>query len=411
MARFTYRARDRAGALVQGTQEGVSRDTVAGELSRQGFVPVTIEPVVNQAGLDLDLREFALRWRGVGLDELIIFSRQMHALSKAGVPIIAALNGLQSSSRSPVLAAILADVVKRLEGGVSLASAMRPHPRAFDDLFVAMVMVGENTGRLDEVFLQLAANLELERETRKRVGQALRYPLIVVTAITFAILVINYYVIPAFASVFAKFGADLPLATRLLVTSSNFFVAHGFWVASGSVALIALFLHWKKTPTGSVRWDRFKLRIPIIGPLLNLVALSRFARNFALMIRGGLPVTQALALVADSLDNRYLGAAIGGMRSAIERGDTLLRSASATGLFSPLIIQMLAVGEETGNIDRLLVNVADFYDQEVGYALKRLSEAIEPILLVFMGILVLILALGVFLPMWDLGSAALGKSR
>jgi MSHA biogenesis protein MshG len=409
VARFVYRARDSGGGLKTGSLDAASRDNLAGELMRQGLTPVSIEPAGAENSLSLDLQDRWSKWKKISLDELIIFSRQMHALSKAGVPIIKALTGLQDASRSPAMAKVLGEVVKRLEGGVALASAMRPHPQAFDELYVAMVMVGENTGRLDEVFMQLAANLELERETRKRVGQALRYPLIVVMAITVAILVINYFVIPAFASVFAKFGADLPLPTKILVASSNFLLNYGWWVGAGLVATVYAFFYWKKTAAGNLQWDRFKLRIPIVGPLLNLVALSRFARNFALMIKGGLPITQALGLVSDSLDNRYLGKAIGDMRTGIERGDTLLRTASAAGLFSPLIIQMLAVGEETGSIDQLLTNVADFYDEEVAYALKRLADSIEPILLVFMGIMVLILALGVFLPIWDLGSVALGK--
>lgn len=412
MPRFSYRARTQQGELSEGTYDAASLENVANELSRQGLIPIRIEPQSGGlvgASTAIDFKQLAKRWQKVSLDELIIFCRQMHALSKAGVPIISALAGLRASTHSELLADTLGDVARRLEGGVSLGVAMRPHDKIFDHLFIAMVMVGENTGRLDDVFEQLAANLELERETRKRVTQALRYPIIVVMAIVAAILVINYYVIPAFSSVFAKFGAELPLPTKILVASSNFMLNYG-WLVLGGVALLSYsFMRWKKTEEGSYRWDRWKLKIPIVGPLLYLVALSRFARNFAMMIRGGLPITQALGLVSESLDNGYLGKAIADMRSGIERGDTLLRTASATGLFSPLIIQMLSVGEETGNMDHLLTNVADFYDQEVEYALKRLAEAIEPILLVFMGIMVLVLALGVFLPMWDLSSVALGK--
>lgn len=412
MPRFSYRARTQQGELTEGVYDSATLENVANELARQGLIPVRIEPVSGGlvgASSAIDFKEITKRWQKVGLDELIIFCRQMHALSKAGVPIISALAGLRASTHSELLAETLTDVTRRLEGGVSLGVAMRPHSKIFDHLFVAMVMVGENTGRLDDVFEQLAANLELERETRKRVTQALRYPMIVVAAILTAILVINYYVIPAFSSVFAKFGAELPVPTKILVASSNFMLNYGWLVLGGAVLLVYGFLHWKKTPEGNYHWDRWKLKIPIVGPLLNLVALSRFARNFAMMIRGGLPITQALGLVAESLDNGYLEKAIADMRTGIERGDTLLRTATATGLFSPLIIQMLSVGEETGNMDHLLTNVADFYDQEVEYALKRLAEAIEPILLVFMGIMVLVLALGVFLPMWDLSSVALGK--
>ncbi len=286
---------------------------------------------------------------------------------------------------------------------------MNAFPKVFDNLFISMVHVGENTGLLEQSFLQLAKSLELERDTRRRIGQATRYPKMVVGALGAALTVINVFVIPKFASVFAKLGADLPMPTKILMATSNFFINYWWVVIAMIAAAIYGFNYWKKTDKGHYDWDRIKLRMPITGALFEKVTLSRFSRNFAMMLGAGLPITSALGIAGDSTNNKYVSTQINSMRTGIERGDSLLRTANTTGMFTPLVLQMMAVGEETGAIDKLLNDVADFYDEEADYALKRLSEAIEPILIVGMGVLVLILALGVFLPIWDLGKAAMGR--
>lgn len=406
---FVYKGRDSSGAAKEGVIEAASTEAVATELLRRGITPVKISQQASGSKASQPVSLGPLFQKRVGLDELIIFSRQMYALMKAGIPIIRAMRGLADTSRSPALAETLDQVTDRLETGVSLGVSMRAHPKVFSDLFVNMILVGENTGQLDEAFLRISKILELERETRKRVAQALRYPIFVVVALVIALLVVNLFVIPQFATVFAKFGADLPLLTKLLVTTSDFMINYWWVMLIVSIAGVSAFIIWKRSPEGHYRWDKLKFRIPIIGPLLELVALSRFARNISTTLAAGMPVTQALTVVADAVDNEYIGDHLRKMRTAIERGDSLLRAAAQTGLFTPLIIQMLSVGEETGQVDQMLANVADFYDEEVDYSLKRLAESIEPILLVAMGILVLILALGVFLPIWDLGKAALGK--
>jgi MSHA biogenesis protein MshG len=272
-----------------------------------------------------------------------------------------------------------------------------------------MIHVGENTGQLEEAFKQLSDNLELERDTRKRIKQATRYPTMVISAIFVALMIVNFFVIPQFASVFKKFGADLPVPTQILVATSNFCIDY-WWLMFGLIgAVIYAFKRWTNTPHGRVAWDERKLRLPIVGVLFEQIALSRFTRNFAMMLKSGMPITHALAIGAEACGNRFIGSRIVGMKNGIERGDSLLRTARATEIFTPLVLQMIAVGEETGAIDSLLNEVADFYDEEADYSLKRLAESIEPILIVAMGGIVLILALGVFLPIWDLGSAAMGK--
>ncbi len=406
---FSYRGKTANGEVRQGNLAAASAEAAASELLRQGITPLSIRPQAEPASTLEQPAGLALFRRKVGLDELIVFCRQMHALTRAGIPLIRTMRGLAESSRSPVLAEVLDDVTSRLEGGSTMATAMQAHPDVFPELFVAMIHVGENTGLLDDAFQRLAEMLELERDTRRRLKQALRYPTFVVIALLAALLVVNFLVIPKFATVFAKLGADLPLLTQVLVGTSNALLGYWHVAVFAAAAVAVLVRQWKATGDGRQTWDRYKLRVPIIGPLLELITLSRFARNFAAMLAAGMPVTHALSIGAEATDNAWMASHIKGMRAGIERGESLLRTARNSGMFTPLILQMIAVGEETGAVDDMLVKVADFYDEDVDYGLKRLAESIEPILIVAMGVLVLILALGVFLPIWDLGSAAMGR--
>ncbi|KXS53848.1 MAG: type II secretory pathway subunit PulF [Marinobacter sp. T13-3] len=406
---FSYRGKDSQGAVQQGSLKAASQEAAASELMRRGITPLIIKESQQQQSVTEKLNNIPLFRKNVTLDELIVFCRQMHALTKAGIPLIRTMRGLGETTRSPVLAEVLDDITTRLEGGTTMATAMQAHPKVFSDLFIAMIHVGENTGMLDDAFKRLSEILELERDTKRRVKQALRYPIFVIVALFAALMVVNFLVIPRFASVFDKLGADLPFLTQVLVGTSNFLL--GYWhVMLFALASAAILVRqWKETEKGRLQWDRYKLRIPIIGPLLELITLSRFARNFATMLSAGMPVTSALSVTADATDNAWIGEHIKEMRQGIERGESLLRTARNSGMFTPLILQMIAVGEETGSVDDMLNNVADFYDEDVDYGLKRLAESIEPILIVAMGILVLILALGVFLPIWDLGAAAMGR--
>ncbi|PKF71780.1 MSHA biogenesis protein MshG [Pseudomonas fluvialis] len=410
MAQFRYSGRNAQGARVSGLVEAASLDQAANELLAQQITPLQIDAQQADKGADV-LQQLLerLRRRRVELDELIIFCRQMYSLSKAGVPIIRAIGGLAESTRNLYLREVLQAVRSDLERGLGLAVAMNVHPRVFNTLFISMVSVGENTGQLDGAFRQLSSYLELERETRKRLKQATRYPLFVLSAMGVALAVINLFVIPAFAKVFEQFKAELPWATRVLIGTSQFFQDYWWLLLILLAGGLYGFLRWTKTEQGALHWDRLKLRLPIVGGIFERIALARFTRTFAMMYRAGVPLLQTLSINSASVGNRHIGQAVLAMREGIERGEALTRTAAASGLFTPLVLQMMAVGEETGALDDLFVEVADFYEQEVDYDLKQLADAIEPILIVAMGVLVLILALGVFLPMWELGSAAQGR--
>ncbi len=410
MPAFRYQGRNRQGQKVQGEVEASSSAAAAALLQQRQITPVHIVASTVSAAIGEDiLANLKQRWRHtpVGIDELIMFCRQMNALTRAGVPVIRALATLAGSSRSATLRQHLSDAVQTLQSGQSVTQSLGQHPDTFNALFVNMIRVGENTGRLDEIFIDLSRHLERERDTRKRLKQATRYPSFVLVALAIALTIINVFVIPAFAGVFAKLHASLPLPTRILIATSHFVIHDGWLVLLILVASAVLLHRHIQTPLGRYRWDRFKLKLPLVGDIFERVMLSRFTRSFAMMARAGVPIITSLQVIAKAVDNDYIGAAITGMAEQIQRGDSISRTATATGMFSPLVLQMLMVGEESGTLEEMLNEVADFYDEEVDYDLKSLTDRIEPLLLLGVGGIVLILALGVFLPLWNLSSVML----
>jgi MSHA biogenesis protein MshG len=347
----------------------------------------------------------------VTLEDMVLFSRQMYTLLKSGVPILKALAALQESATRIGFASMLQDLRASLDSGRDLSTAMRRHPKVFGPFYISMVRVGELTGALEEVFLRLFNHLEFEREIKNQVAQALRYPIFVIVVMGVAVVIVNIFVIPAFARIFAGFKAELPLMTRVLLGFSDFMVQ--YWPALlGLVAgAYVMFRVWAGTPAGRYSWDRMKLRIPIAGKIILKATLARFARSLSIALKSGVPIVQALSVVEQVVDNAYVGQRIEQIRDGVERGESLLRTAVTTGVFTPVVLQMISVGEEAGELDDLLREVAEMYQREVEYELKTMSSQIEPILIVLLGVLVLILALGVFLPMWNLGQAALGSGN
>ncbi len=405
---FSYKGRDGRGASVQGVLEGADSGAVAGQLFGLGIVPLEIKPSAPPRSESASLN-FSFGRQKVTHVEVLLFSRQMYTLLKAGVPIMGALKGLEESTENPRFSQVMRDLRESLDTGRELSASLARHPEVFGPFYVAMVSVGEQTGRLEEVFLRLFNHLEFEKFMRDQVKAATRYPSFVVAAMAIAIVIINIFVIPAFAKVYQGFKAELPMMTKALIAFSNFMVA--YWPVM-LVALIAVFFGfraWSNTAAGRMKWDRWKLRIPIAGPIIQKATLARFSRSFSLAFRSGVPVTTSLSMVARTVDNDFIAERIESMRTGVERGESVLRTARETGVFTPVVLQMIAVGEESGALDDLTGEIADLYQREVEYDLKNLSAQIEPILIVMLGGMVLVLALGVFLPIWDLGQAALGK--
>lgn len=406
MPSFSYTGRDQGGGPVQGELDAASEALAADQLMRSGVIPLRIER--HSSVPAARPRALRLGRQGVRLEETVMLARQLRTLTKAGVPILRGLQGLAETTTNPTLSETLSDVHRQLQGGRELHAALARHPDVFSPLFVSLVHVGENTGRLDTALGHLADYLEVEKQTRERIASATRYPAVVLGAIVVALVVMNMFVIPAFANAFARYDAELPVMTQLLIGSSQLFVAHWPLLLAGLLAGLFGFRTWRRTPRGRIAWSAFLLRAPLVGPIIRKAVLGRFAESLALTIRSGVPLVQSLSVVAGVVDNPYVSERIQAMRSGIEKGDTVSRTAAATGLFTPLVLQMLAVGEETGALDQLLEETAQHYRAEVDFELKRLADAIEPIMITVIGGLVAVLALGVFLPLWDLSAAARG---
>lgn len=400
MPTFKYKARSGRGELIVGTVEAGSADAVASQLSTSGVTPIDIVQSTRGADPWHQLRA----GNKPKLVDLMMFSRQMYTLMKAGVPITRGMTGLIESTRNARLVEALKDVRVNVESGRDVASSLARHPRIFTPLFVSMVRVGETTGQLDDAFLRISQYLESEKDTRERIKTAVRYPVIVLVAIGVAIGIMNVLVIPQFAKLFEKSNLDLPWQTQVIVAVSDFSVAWWPVIVVGIVAFITAVRLYVNTEVGRYKWDKLKLVLPVVGDIIHRAVMARFARAFSIALRAGVPLIQGLTVVAEGVDNVYVGDHILNMRNGIERGDNLTRVAITTGLFTPVVIQMLAVGEETGVVDELLSEVADFYEREVDHDLKYLADAIQPILLCVIAAFILILMMGIVLPVWDLAA-------
>lgn len=406
MLNFSYFGRDRQNQPVTGTLEAASPGNVADWLLQTGITPVVIEPVreVQEAS------DVLAQWLGrnrIGLLELMMFSRQMCTLSRAGIPILRALRGLENSAVQPALRTLMRELQASLDAGLELSQAMARRGDVFDAFYVSMVKVGETTGRLEEIFQNLFRHLEFQKFMREQVKTALRYPSFVVAAMVIAVAVINMVVIPAFAKVFENLHTELPLMTRILLGSSRFMLA--WWPALIAAGVGAVFAcrAFLATTAGRLAWDRAKLSLPVAGSLVRKGVLSQATRSLALVFRSGVPIVQGLTLSAQVVENAHVSNALVTMRTGVEHGESLLAASSRTGIFTPVVLQMIMVGEESGTLGEMLEEIGLMYQGEVEYELKTLSSKIEPILIVMLGAMVLVLALGVFMPMWEMGGAAI----
>ena len=410
MPQFKYAGKSTQGGPQKGVIEAASAQAAAQALLSQNIVPLTIveskKRSAENEGDGFDITR--LFQQKVGLDEMIIFSRQMYSLLKAGIPIIRAIKGLSENASHKRFQEILKDIADQLEQGRSLSSSMAKYEKVFTRLTISVVVVGENTGKLDDVFLQLALYFEREQETRKRIKSALRYPTFVLIALAIAMFILNLFVVPVFTQMFERFDTELPIMTRVLIGTSNFFVNYWWLLIIVIVGGIFAVKQYVNSTNGRLKWDKFKLKLPVVGGIIERSLLSRYSRSFSMILRAGVPLTAGLSLTADAVDNAHMQKRIKEMRQGIEKGESLLRVSKNSELFSTLVLQMIAVGEETGRLESLLEESADYYEREVDFDLKSLTAKIEPILIGFVAVMVLILALGIFTPMWNMMSAVKG---
>jgi type II secretory pathway component PulF len=398
MPQYTYKARDKNGTLHEGEMEARGRDAVADQLTSQGFIPVLIaeqKPPLFKAELFTNLTR-------VKPQDLIVFSRQLATLLSAGVPFVQSLTVMEKQTENPRLKNTIIAVRNDVEAGSTFSDALAKHPKIFNKLYVSMIRAGEAAGILDDILNRLALLAEHDAETRARVKMAVRYPLIVIVAISLAFVFLVSFVIPKFAAIYEHFKTALPLPTRILIGIN--YTAQHYWhiFMLGIVLLVWGIIWYVGTPQGRWRWDHLKLKLPVFGVLFQKVALSRFARVFSALQKSGISMLLTLDIAAEIVGNVVLARVVVEMRESLREGKRLLGPMEASGLFPPLVVQMISVGEETGQIDTMLNKVSDYYDMDVEYTLRNLSTMIEPILLLFIGGMVLFLALGIFLPMWNM---------
>ena len=409
MTMYDWRGRDARGEAVQGQIEAATESGVVEQLMALGVAPVQIAVATLLVATKSTVGLTRFGRKPIVVEDILVFSRQMYTLNKAGIPIFKAFAGLQASASKPAMVELLQDIRSSLDQGRDLSAALARHPKVFSPFYVSMVQIGELTGRLSQVFLQLYEHIEFERDVRERIKQAMRYPVFVLTALAIAIAILTVFVIPVFAKVFESFNAQLPLLTRGLLAFSGWMVVWWPALLVGGAAVSVVVRRYLATPAGRYRWDELKLRLPIVGNILLKGTLARFARSFALATQSSVPLAQALTVVALTVDNAFIGHRIEQMRDGIESGGSISRCAAATGVFTPLVLQMMSVGEETGEFDSLMLEISRMYEQQTDYSIKGLAAATEPILLIVVAGLVLLLALGVFLPLWSLGQVATGR--
>jgi len=405
---FNYSGRNARGEAMQGQIESQNSQAVASWMLSAGITPIDIKPLAEVSG-PAWLRK--LNERPLTDVDLLLFTRQMGTMVKAGVAMMQALAAIQKSTLKPRLVRLLQALRDDLDKGHELSTAMARHPVFFSEYYTNMVKVGEGTGRLEEIFRRLFVQLEFEKHMKNKIKGALRYPSFVMTAIAIAVGILNLYVIPVFAKVYAGFKVELPPLTRLLIGTSNFAVSYWWAIVAAAILAVYAFRSWTGTTEGRYAWDKSKLRIPIVGSILVKSTIARFALSLAVASKSGIPLMQAFTLVSRVVENAFYEQRILQMRDGVERGESMLRVAQSAGIFTPLELQMIAVGEETGEIDEMLEQIAKMYQDEVEYEVNRLSESLEPILLAGLAVLVMIMMLGIFLPLWDLGQVALHKTR
>lgn len=407
MARFSYTARTRSAALVSGQIDSKDRSKVADWLLQRGLTPVQIREQPADSGWRRRLRLWAegpLR-----PEDLVFFCRQLQAIMRGGVPINQGVRALAEAARHSLMREALYDCSRQLEEGRALSAAMATHADIFSAVMVNLVRVGEETGRLEQALAELQKDLESEQLTRRQIKSTMRYPIMVIVAVAFAFVAVNLFVIPAFSQVFANFNAELPLITRGLMATSAWVQAWWQIVAGGLFAAWLAGRQAMREERFQLAWGKLSMRLPLVGEILLKATLARVCRMLAMCARSGVVLDRALGIVGGATGNRWFARQLGEMREGLASGESLNLAARRSGLFTQLVLQMISTGEETGSLEDMLDEAAGFYEREVAWEVSQLSEYMEPVLLVVVSLLVLLLALGIFLPMWDIAQVTISR--
>ncbi len=391
---FTYAARAADGEIRRDEIEVRSREEVVSYLRRQRLVPVSVREKPKEISLSFLQR--------VKMRDVVIFTRQFATMINAGLPLVRTLDILAQQTPSRVLAKAVEEVKIDIESGNPLADSLKNHPKIFTPLYVSLVHAGEAGGILDTVLGRLATFLEKNEALVRKVKGAMIYPAVVLGVAVIAILVLLIFVIPTFESMFASFDAALPLPTRLVIGMSQFIQSYGLFLVGGGVVIGFGFKRWADTPNGRLKFDRFLLRVPIIGGLLRKTAVARFTRTLGTMISSGVTILDGLEITAKTAGNRVIHDAVMQSRRAIAEGKSIAEPMRRTGVFPPMVTQMINVGEETGDLDGMLSKIADFYDSEVDVAVEALLKALEPAMIVVLGTVIGGMIIAMYLPIFSL---------
>jgi len=400
MATFKYSARDAAGRVVAGAIDAETEVLVIGKLQEMGFFVTSLEKQAGR-GAGLSIAGFR-RLRRVGLRELTVFARQFATMVNAGLSMVRTLSILEQQTESRKLRQIVGEVRKDVEEGMTLSDSFGKHPETFNTLMVNMVRAGEVGGVLDDVLNRVATFFEKDLSLRQKVRAALTYPAAIMTFALGVIFFLVFFILPQFIGFFKGLDLVLPLPTRVLIFGTELLT--GYWYVFLGFILLGLygFRMYVNTSAGRFQFDKFKLRVPVFGPLMRKVTISRFTRTLGTLISSGVPIMQALEVVAKAVENKVVSQAIESVRSSIREGESIAVPLQSSGLFPPMVVQMTAVGEETGTLDSMLQKVADFYDAEVETTLAQLTSILEPILIMFLGFVVGFIVLSFYMPLYQL---------
>lgn len=398
MITFSYQARDAAGRIVSGVQEALNEDNAVTSLMSRGLMVLSLQ---RKASASQSRRKSTT----VKETDLVLFTRQLSTMIEAGISLVQALTALYEQAdpkRQRALRAVVSDITARVQGGETFHESLAKHPRVFNRLFISMVKAGEHGGLLAEILDRLAGFLEASARLRKKIKSAMTYPIIVV-CIAFAIttfLIVR--VVPIFGEIFADFGAKLPAPTQFLIDVSEFVRAQWYFLILGIGGAIFGARTFLRSTRGKQLWDRWKLKLPVFGPLVHKICMSRFARTFAQLIRSGVPILEVLDIVGGSSGNHVVETSIKEVGTDVEKGDNLSVALSRKAIFPPMLLRMVAAGEATGKIDTMLEKMADFWDEEIEAMLDALTSLIEPMLIVFLGVIVGGIVIAMFLPIFKL---------
>ncbi len=405
MPKFSWEGKTRAGQAQKGDMEAPSEAAVTAALRRQGIMPSKIK--ARGKGLDMEIKIPGLEPK-VTTKDLVIFTRQFATMIDAGLPLVQCLDILGRQQENKTFKKILIEVKESVESGSTFAEALRKHPKAFDELYVNLVAAGEVGGILDTILNRLAAYIEKALKLKKKVKSAMTYPATIVAIAILVISVILVFVIPAFESMFADFGGSLPLPTQMVINLSNFIQSYILVIIGAVVLAIFAFKRTYKTEKGRAFIDDFALKLPIAGVLIRKVAVAKFTRTLGTMISSGVPILDGLEIVAKTAGNRTVEKAIYRVRQSISEGKTIAEPLEKSGVFPPMVCQMINVGEQSGSIDTMLNKIADFYDDEVDDAVANLTAMMEPLLMLFLGVTVGGLVIAMYLPIFQLAGTVGG---